>query len=64
MGESEIKLLHLLTEEGKELFHKYADARTDLKDTDECGIFINAFRLGARTVLEIMDGTSAPPINS
>ena len=28
MGESEIKLLHLLTEEGKELFHKYAHGQT------------------------------------
>lgn len=54
MGESEIKLLHLLTVEGKELFHKYADSRTELNDISKCDIFINGFRIGARLMLEIM----------
>lgn len=57
MGESEIKLLHLLTDEGKELFHKYVDSRTELYDMDECDIFINGFRTGARLMLEIMTPT-------
>ena len=64
MGESEIKLLHLLTDEGKELFHKYADARTDLNDMDECDIFINGFRIGARIMLEIMEVTDVPPVKN
>ena len=61
MGESEIKLLHLLTDEGKELFHKYTDSQSALNDMNQCDIFINGFRLGARVMLEIMGGTSAPP---
>ena len=54
MGDSEIKLLHLLTDEGKELFHKYADSRTELNDMDECDIYINGFITGAKLMLEIM----------
>ena len=64
MGESEIKLLHLLTDEGKELFHKYIDARTDLSDMDECDIFIKGFSLGARLILEIMDEAASLPSNN
>lgn len=63
MGESEIKLLHLLTDEGKELFHKYSDTQSTLNDMNQCDIFINGFRLGARLMLEIMDGTTAPSTN-
>lgn len=63
MGESEIKLLHLLTDEEKELFHKYSDSQSTLNDMNQCDIFINGFRLGARLMLEIMDGTTAPSTN-
>lgn len=63
MGESEIKLLHLLTDEGKELFHKYSDSQSTLSDMEKCDIFTNGFRLGARLMLEIMDGTTAPSTN-
>ena len=54
-GESELKLLHLLTDEGKELFHKYIDAQTDIYDISQCDIFINGFSMGARLMLEIME---------
>lgn len=62
--ETEKKFLSLLTDEGKELFDKLKDAHTELYAIDECDIFINAVRLGARLMLEIMDGTSAPPTNN
>lgn len=54
-GESELKLLHLLTDEGKELFHKYTDAQSAIYDINGCEIFTTAFRLGAKLMLEIMD---------
>ena len=54
-GESELKLLHLLTDEGKELFHKYADAQSAIYDTNGCDIFVNGFRMGAKLMLEIME---------
>ena len=63
MGESEIKLLHLLTDEGKELFHKYSDSQSSLNDMNQCDIFINGFRLGARLMLEIMEEESSHTVN-
>ena len=54
-GESELKLLHLLTDEGKELFHKYADAQAAIYDINGCDIFTNGFRMGAKLMLEIME---------
>ena len=53
--ESEKKLLHLLDDEGKELFHKYKDAWTDVYDMDGCDFFINGFCIGAKLMLEIMN---------
>lgn len=53
--ESELKLLHLLTDEGKELFHKYVDAQTGIYDINGCDIFTSGFRTGARLMLEIME---------
>lgn len=60
--EIEKKLLSLLTDEEKELFHKLKDTRTELYSIDEYDIFVNSFRIGARIMLEIMDGISVPPI--
>ena len=60
MGESEKKLLHLLTDEGKELFHKYSDSQSSLNDMNQCDIFMNGFRIGARVMLEIMEAAEAP----
>ena len=54
MGESELKLLHLLTDEGKELFHSYTDSQSELHDMDGCDIFITGVRTGAKLMLEIM----------
>ena len=58
-GESELKLLHLLTDEGKELFHKYADTQSAIYDINGCDIFVNGFRIGAKLMLEIMENTKA-----
>ena len=59
--ETEQKLLSLLTDEGKELFYKLKDISAQLCTIDEYDIFTNAFRLGAKLMQEIMDGTTAPP---
>lgn len=53
--ENELKLLSLLTDEEKELFHKYADTLTDLYEIDNCDIFTTGFRTGARLMLEIIE---------
>ena len=54
-GESELKLLHLLTDEGKEFFHKYTDAQSEIYDINGCDIFVNGFRMGAKLMLELME---------
>ena len=56
-NESERKLLNMLTDEEKELFHKYIDAKTDVYDMDNCDFFANGFRIGAKLMLEIMDNS-------
>ena len=55
--ETEKKLRSLLTDEGKELFHKLNEIRTEIKDMDDCDIFIRGFSVGARLMLEIMQNT-------
>ena len=58
-GESELKLLHLLTDEGKELFHKYVDAQSAIYDINGCSIFVNGFHMGAKLMMEIMENKKA-----
>ena len=57
--ETEQKLLSLLTDGGKELFNKLKDTSTQLYAFDEYDIFSNAFRLGAKLMHEIMEGSTA-----
>ena len=63
IDENETKLLHLLTDEGEELFHKYVDALADISSMEQRDIFINGLRIGARLMLEIMDEASTAPRN-
>lgn len=58
IGENETKLLHLLTDEGEELFHKYVDALADISSMEQRDIFINGLRIGARLMFEIMEETA------
>lgn len=53
--ESEKKLLSLLTGEGKELYCKLSELRTELYDTENFHIFTNGIRIGAKLMQEIME---------
>lgn len=55
---AEKKLLPLLTDEGKELYHKLSQARSELYSMDEYDIFTKGFQMGARLMLEIMENTN------
>ena len=55
--ECEKKLLSLMTDEGKELYHKLNEARTELYNIDEREIYINGFCTGANLMLEITKNT-------
>ena len=45
-----------MTDAQKELFSRYADSVRKFQDMAECLLFQNSFRLGARMMLEIMEG--------
>ena len=53
--ECEKKLSSLLTDEGKEIFRKLTESRTELNDMDNCEFFINGFHMGAKLMLEIIN---------
>ena len=53
--ENEKRLLSLLTDEGKELYFKLAELRTELCDTENHRIFAKGFSAGAKLMLEIME---------
>ena len=55
--ETERKLLSLLTEEGKELYRRLTELRTELYDTENFYIFKNGLRTGAKLMLEITENT-------
>ena len=48
------KLQSMLTEEQKEVLEKFNDCFDELTDINEREIFVYAFRLGARIMLEAM----------
>ena len=52
--EEEDKLNEELTEKGKQHFAAYRDAQIDLSAVAEREVFIEAFRLGARLLLDIV----------
>ena len=54
--QSEEKLMAALTDEQKELFAQYTDRVRAFQTTAECLLFQNSFKLGARMMLEIMEG--------
>ena len=52
--EEENNVVAELTEKGKSHFNAYRDAQVDLSIVSEKEVFIEAFRLGARLVLDIV----------
>ena len=51
----EEKLRATMTDEQKELFAKYTDCVHEFQTTTDCLIFQNGFKLGAKTMLEVME---------
>ena len=53
---NEEKLRATMTDEQKELFEKYTDCVREFQTITNCLIFQNSFKLGARMMLEVMEG--------
>ena len=56
INRNEEELHDTMTDAQKELFSRYADSVREFQDMAESLLFQNSFRLGARMMLEIMEG--------
>lgn len=56
ISRNEEKLLSTMTDAQKELFSQYTDCVREYQTMAECLLFQNSFRLGARMMLEVMNG--------
>ena len=56
LSRNEEKLLSTLSDEQKALFTRCAESRRELQSIYERLLFKNSFRLGARLMLEVMEG--------
>ena len=52
---NEEKLRATMTDEQKELFSKYADCMREYQTITDYLLFQNGFKLGARTMIEVME---------
>ena len=55
--QNEEELAPLLSEKAKEVLEKLRDNKSELNDLNECEVFVCGFRLGARIMLEVLDGS-------
>lgn len=55
--QNEEELTPLLSEKAKEVLEKLRDNQSELNDLNECEVFVCGFRLGARIMLEVLDGS-------
>ena len=55
--QNEEELAPLLSERAKEVLEKLRDNQSELNDLNECEVFVCGFRLGARIMLEVLDGS-------
>lgn len=55
ISRNEEKLQATMTDAQKELFTKYTDCVRELQSMEECLLFQNSFKLGARFMLEVME---------
>lgn len=58
ISRNEDKLLATMTDAQKELFTKYADCVREYQVMAECLLFQSGFRLGARMMLDVLEGES------
>lgn len=56
ISRNEDKLWATMNDTQKELFSRYSDCVREYQTMAECLLFQNSFRLGARMVMEIMEG--------
>ena len=54
--QNEEELAPLLSEKAKEVLEKQRDNQSELKALTECDVFVCGFRLGAKIMLEVLDG--------
>lgn len=55
--QNEEELKPLLSEKATEVLEKLRDSQSELNDLNECEVFVCGFRLGARIMLEVLDGS-------
>ena len=55
--QNEEELVPRLSEKAKEVLEKLMDNQTELHSIRECEVFVRGFRLGARIMLEVLDGS-------
>ena len=55
--QNEEELAPLLSVKAKEVLEKLRDNQSELNDLNECEVFVCGFRLGARIMLEVLDGS-------
>lgn len=55
ISRNEERLQATMTDEQKDLFSRYTDAVREYQTMEECLLFQNSFRLGARMMLEVME---------
>ena len=55
ISRNEEKLKATMTDSQRELFSRYSDSVREFQDMEECMLFQNSFRLGARMMLEVME---------
>lgn len=53
---NEEKLTALLSDEAKEIFEKLQDCQSELSGINEREAFVSGFRLGAKIIIEVMEG--------
>ena len=58
ISRNEDKLLATMTDAQKGLFSRYTDCVREYQTMAECMLFQNSFRLGARMMLEVLEGES------
>lgn len=59
ISRNEDKLLATMTDSQKDLFERYTDCIREMQAMTECLLFQNSFRLGARMMLDILEGGSS-----
>ena len=58
ISRNEDKLLATMTDAQKELFSRYTECVREYQTAAECLLFQSSFRLGARMMLDILEGES------